>query len=169
MPTDPRGTWAVRLYKEDFRFDAAHFLVFPDGSREPLHGHNYQVRVLLEGEVAADDMVVDFLKAKPVIRAVCAELDHVTLVPTRNRFLTVQQAGGRVRVSGAGEAIDLPAADVRLLDVTNLSVERLAGFLTDRLLESFARDLPQARLSAIEVEIEETPGQSALHRRTVGP
>jgi 6-pyruvoyltetrahydropterin/6-carboxytetrahydropterin synthase len=161
------SSWAVRLYKQDFRFDAGHFLVFVDGSREPLHGHNYQVRVLLEGEIGPGDVVVDFLAAKPLVRAACAELDHVTLVPALCPHLIIRQEGGRVRISGSGEALDLPAGDVRLLPLTNLSVERLAGWMTDRLVEAFAREIPQARLSAIEVEVEETPGQSALHRRTL--
>jgi 6-pyruvoyltetrahydropterin/6-carboxytetrahydropterin synthase len=167
MSSDGSAAWAVRLYKQDFRFDAAHFLVFGDGTREPLHGHNYQVRVLLEGEIGPDDLVVDFLAAKPLIRAACAELDHLTLLPTRNRFLRVEQDGARVRVSGSGEPFDLPAADTRLMDLSNVSVERLAAWMTDRILERFACELPTAKLTAIEVEVEETPGQSALHRRAL--
>jgi 6-pyruvoyltetrahydropterin/6-carboxytetrahydropterin synthase len=163
--TSDGAAWAVRLYKQDFRFDAGHFLVFVDGSREPLHGHNYQVRVLLEGEIGPGDVVVDFLAAKPIVRAACAELDHVTLLPALCPHLVIEQRGGRVRISGSGEALDLPACDVRLLPLTNLSVECLAGWMTDRLVDAFSLQIPQARLSAIEVEIEETPGQSAIHRR----
>lgn len=163
------SAWAVRLYKQDFRFDAGHFLVFADGTREPLHGHNYQVQVLLEGEIGPGDLVVDFLVAKPVVREACAELDHLTLVPAHNRHLVVEQRAGRVRISGSGESFDLPAADVRVLPVPNVSAEMLAGWMTERLLVGFAHALPEARLSAIEVEIEETPGQSAIHRRRLVP
>jgi len=165
MTISDGSAWAVRLYKQDFRFDAGHFLVFADGTREPLHGHNYQVSVRLEGEIGPGDLVVDFLVAKPVVRAACEEVDHVTLVPAHNRHLTLEQHAGRVRITGSGEPLDLPAADVRVLPIPNVSAEMLAGWMTDRLLQGFARALPEVRLSAIEVEIEETPGQSAIHRR----
>ncbi len=40
-----RETYAIRVYKQYFNFGSAHFLIFADGSREELHGHNYQVQV----------------------------------------------------------------------------------------------------------------------------
>ena len=32
-------SWSIELEKEYFKFSAAHFLIFPDGSAERLHGH----------------------------------------------------------------------------------------------------------------------------------
>jgi len=29
--------WSIELEKESFKFSAAHFLIFPDGSAERLH------------------------------------------------------------------------------------------------------------------------------------
>ena len=39
------GRFTVRLAKQDFKFSAAHFTLFPDGTAELLHGHNFQVAV----------------------------------------------------------------------------------------------------------------------------
>lgn len=39
------GTFSLSIAKSDFKFNAAHFMVFGDGTRERLHGHNYQVSV----------------------------------------------------------------------------------------------------------------------------
>jgi hypothetical protein len=44
--------WSIELEKESFKFSAAHFLIFPDGSAERLHGHNY--RVFVEIDAALD-------------------------------------------------------------------------------------------------------------------
>ena len=43
------AVFTLRLGKQDFKFSAAHFTLFPDGSAELLHGHDYRVRVALRG------------------------------------------------------------------------------------------------------------------------
>ncbi len=163
--SDPR--WGVRLNKQDFRFDAAHFIVFADGSREPLHGHNYQVRVVLEGPLGADGMVADFTRVKPIVRGICAELDHLTLIQTRGDTLLLEDEGSHVRISGSGETLLLPRADLNLLPIANTSVELLSGYIADRFIERLENDMPEARVDYLEVEVEETPGQSAFQRRRV--
>ena len=163
--SEPR--WGVRLSKQDFCFDAAHFIVFADGSREPLHGHNYQVRLCLEGPLAADGMVADFMLVKPIVREICGELDHLTLVQTACATLHLSEEGSHVRIAGAGEDLLLPRADLCLLPLTNTSVELLAGYIADRFLERVAVKMPGARIDHMEVEVEEPPGQSAFQRRAI--
>jgi len=59
------------------RFEAAHFLIHYRGQPEPLHGHSYRVEVVLESEgLDADDLAVDFLAAKDLVRRIAAELDY---------------------------------------------------------------------------------------------
>jgi 6-pyruvoyltetrahydropterin/6-carboxytetrahydropterin synthase len=163
-----RSRWGVRLAKQGFRFDAAHFIVFGDGSREPLHGHNYQVRLCLEGLLDADGMVADFTRVKPIVRGICDEFDHLTILQTRCERLRLTDVPGErdhLRISGAGEDLILPRADLCLLPLANTSVELLAGLITDRVIERLAASMPEARITQIEVEVEETPGQSAFCRR----
>src|SRR5678809_1048521 len=52
--------WSIELAKEYFKFSAAHFLIFPDGSSERLHGHNYRVRVEIEASLTRHGLVLDF-------------------------------------------------------------------------------------------------------------
>lgn len=56
-------------------FAAAHQLRFPDGTLEPLHGHNWTVRVTCAGD-ALDGMgvLVDFTKLKPAVDRVLGEM-----------------------------------------------------------------------------------------------
>ena len=80
-------TYAIRVYKEYFNFAACHFLIFADGTREPLHGHNYQVQVKVDGDVVEGDIVIDFIPFKPMVKRFCDEIDHLTLLPEFNPHL----------------------------------------------------------------------------------
>ena len=42
IPKQPTERFGIRLDKQYFNFGSAHFLIFADGSREELHGHNYR-------------------------------------------------------------------------------------------------------------------------------
>ncbi|HET7453740.1 MAG TPA: 6-carboxytetrahydropterin synthase [Thermoanaerobaculia bacterium] len=59
------------------RFEAAHFLIHYRGQPEPLHGHSYRVEVALEAETLdPDDLAIDFVAAKDLVRRIAAELDY---------------------------------------------------------------------------------------------
>lgn len=61
-------------------FAAAHRLREYDGECERLHGHNWRVQVtLLADRLDRLGMVMDFRKAKSLIREILAEFDHVYL------------------------------------------------------------------------------------------
>ena len=58
-------------------FAAGHALRGYKGKCENVHGHNYKVRVTLEGpELDAVGLLVDFVHVKQAIRAVIAAVDH---------------------------------------------------------------------------------------------
>ena len=57
------GSEPIEVDKEYLKFSAAHFLIFPDGSAERLHGHNYRVYVEVEAgdsDVHGGKTVVDY-------------------------------------------------------------------------------------------------------------
>ena len=59
------------------RFEAAHFLIHYRGQPEPLHGHSYRVEVVLEAAgLDRDDLAVDFVAAKELVRRIAGELDY---------------------------------------------------------------------------------------------
>ena len=61
----------------DESFAAAHNLRGYKGKCEDLHGHNYKVRVTLEGqELDAVGLLYDFVHLKQVIHGVIGALDH---------------------------------------------------------------------------------------------
>ena len=61
-------------------FAAGHALRNYKGSCENVHGHNFRVRVTLEGEKLDDTgLLVDFLDVKRSMGEIIARLDHVFL------------------------------------------------------------------------------------------
>jgi len=61
-------------------FNAMHQVKLPDGSLEPLHGHDWSVRVwFCAEELDAQDMVVDFVRAMEGLRSTLAPLHHTNL------------------------------------------------------------------------------------------
>src|SRR5206468_8749666 len=84
-------TFSIEVAKDYFNFASAHFLIFANGRREALHGHNYQVSVAMEGELDQSGVILDFITFKPMVKQVCDDLDHRTLIQTKNPIISVHQ------------------------------------------------------------------------------
>lgn len=155
--------YSIKVYKQYFNFASSHFLIFDDGSREPLHGHNYRVMIKGEAPELKGDMVFDFLDIKPIVREVCDSLDHKLLIPKHNEHLKIHETDKNYIMTTPDESeFSFPKQDVLLLDLPNTSAERLAIFISERV-----NDLTKQRFNfsfnTLEVEVEETPGQSAVY------
>lgn len=164
------GSFGVRVYKEYFNFAASHFIIFPDGGREELHGHNYMVRVRVEGELGPGEMVLDFCRLKPIVRAACQELDHRTLLPARHPRLELAEEDGHIsaaflRQDGGRDRFLFPLKDVLVLPVPNTSTECLAELLAGQVIDRVRAEVPEARLTRFELEVEESPGQCGVYAR----
>ena len=64
--TRPAESWSISIAKDYLKFSAAHFLIFPDGTAERLHGHNYKVFVDVHTELNEHGLVVNFQEIKPL-------------------------------------------------------------------------------------------------------
>lgn len=141
-------------------------MIFENGSREPLHGHNYRVQVKGEAPELADDMVFDFLNIKPIVRQICDSLDHKLLIPKDNKFLKIYSEKKNYVIETPDESyFSVPMTDTLLLPILNTSAERLAVYICDQI-RSLVWDKYKYSFTSLEVEVEETPGQAAvyLHR-----
>lgn len=154
--------FSIKVYKQYFNFASSHFMLFKDGTREPLHGHNYRVQIKGNALDLNDDMVFDFLDIKPIVRQVCDSLDHKLLIPKNNPHLHIEISEKNYILSTRDESIfSIPQTDVLILPIENTSAERIAAYLAyqirDLVLEKF-----QFEFKELEVEVEETPGQAAI-------
>lgn len=157
--------YAIKVYKQYFNFASSHFLIFKDGTREPLHGHNY--RVALRGEACQleGDMVFDFLDIKPIVREVCDSLDHRLLLPGKNNDLKIEtfETETHFKITPPdGEFFIVPKNDVLILPIENTSAERLAIYLAERI-HHLVRERYEYNFPQLEIEVEETPGQCAIY------
>lgn len=166
---DASGTdrWGILLDKQYFNFGSAHFLIFADGTREELHGHNYRATLELDADLDEAWLVADFLVVKPIFRRVCDSLDHRTLLPLHNPHLKVE-VGEREVVAwyGEGDRYVVPLRDCKLLDIENTSSELLARWIARQFLAGLREALPDLPLRRIAVSVQESPGQNARFERS---
>lgn len=154
----------LHLAKQNFKFSAAHFLIFNDHEAERLHGHNYKVRV--EIECPPDNgqgYFVDFNVLKKAIKSKLDEWDERVILPARHKDIKTELKTPSLHLHFRDRFYVFPANEVILLPVTNTSVEQLSGLLA----ESFLKDFSKYNISKLRVSVEESEGQGAwaeVHR-----
>jgi 6-pyruvoyltetrahydropterin/6-carboxytetrahydropterin synthase len=162
-PEPRRPSFRVQVSKDYLVFSSAHFITFAGHRCEALHGHNYRVGAAIDGEIDNESWyVLDFSVLKQTLKRLCDEIDHKVLLPLTNPKLTVVDENDVVSVAYEGRPrYVFPRSDCALLPIPNTTVEMLAQYLSSRV----QAELPQStRLTAIEIEVEENFGQSALYR-----
>jgi len=155
--------WSIAIAKEYLKFSAAHFLIFPDGSAERLHGHNYRVYVEIEAQLTRHGLVMDFQSVKPVIRELVDELDEHWLVPGEHPTLKVERKKGLVEVRYQERYYAAPETDVIVLPINNTSSENLAGWIGAQLRRRLEARFTDVDIKRLRVAVEETPGQSGVY------
>ncbi|MDA0947715.1 MAG: 6-carboxytetrahydropterin synthase [Planctomycetota bacterium] len=156
--------WGLDMAKEYFKFSAAHFLIFPDGSAERLHGHNYRVFVELDAGLDQFGLVLDFKQVKPVVRELCDFLDEHFLVPGLHAELGVGpvEDGHRLVVYRATRYL-VPDEDLIVLPINNSSSENLATWFARRLKEELESRFVGVQIERLQVAVEETSGQRGVY------
>lgn len=132
-------------------FSAAHLLVAPDGTREPLHGHDYRMSAsawLAPGAPAnADETLRD------CIRDAIADLEHRVLVATRPAVGRVEVREDVVALVLPDETVTLPRRDCTLIDAASTATEILAERVASRLAAMDAlRSIGARRVEVVLLE-----------------
>src|SRR6187200_2876619 len=161
-------SYKVTVTKDYIVFASAHFITFAGHRCEGLHGHNYRATVTVEGDLDPDAwFVFDFVVLKKLMKQLCDEIDHVVLLPLESERVKVSVDGEIVNVAVDGKPrYVFPRKDCALLPIPNTTVEMLAQLLTERLQHEL-QTMGAQDLSAIEMEVEENFGQSAVYRVTL--
>jgi 6-pyruvoyltetrahydropterin/6-carboxytetrahydropterin synthase len=116
-------------------FAAGHALRNYHGKCENVHGHNYRVRISIEGEsLNRAGLLVDFVEIKGVMRGIIEKLDH--------RFLN----------------------DVPPFDDLNPSAENMARYFFEEMASRLAGDARENPVRVTEVKIWETETSTATYR-----
>lgn len=159
------SAYRIHVSRDNLMFAAGHFASY-DGDRvEPLHGHNYRLGVTLEGPTEQNAYVFNFVTLKRIMKRLADELDHRMLLPRHSRLIEVApQDDGGVIVRAAGRWYRFPQEDVVILDLPNTTVELMARHLCGRLRAELAALPEAAHLTAVEIALEESFGQTAYYR-----
>jgi 6-pyruvoyltetrahydropterin/6-carboxytetrahydropterin synthase len=154
--------YRVTVERNTLRFAAAHMATF-EASCEPLHGHNYDVSVEVEGELTDDAWVIDFSVLKAMTRELCQELDHKFLLQSNSNVLEIAEEPAKWKIRFGDRGFVFPRADVIALPIDNTTAERLAEWFARRLLDALA-ERDARNVTSVSVTIEEMPGQSGSWR-----
>ncbi len=161
MNPGPRCAQLV-VQKDEHKFSCAHMTVFPDGTKERMHGHNFHVAIAVEVPLEAGTPMLDFAVVKRTLAALCDELrEHLLLAADAPELRVIARDDRSIAFELCGDRYVMPSRDVLLLPVTNIVVEQLARFLWDRVVEAIGPDLLHARASRLELTVDESPGQGA--------
>ena len=156
-------SWGIDLSKEAFKFSAAHFLIFPDGTCERLHGHNYRVFVSVAADLTEHGLVIDFKMIKPIVKQLVDELDEHWIVPGEHPVLrTSKRADGVVEIRYLDKYYAAPEEDVVILPINNTSSENLAAYVGRLLRDRLTQAFPDVSLGRLWVAVEETRGQRGI-------
>ncbi|MBX6331086.1 MAG: 6-carboxytetrahydropterin synthase [Gemmatimonadaceae bacterium] len=163
------GQFKITVDKDYLVFAAAHFITFAGHRCEALHGHNYRVGITAEGAIDESSWyVLDFSVLKQLTKRLCDEIDHKVLLALENPKLQVTEQGDSVHVAYEGTPrYVFPRSDCALLPIPNTTVEMLAQHLAARVRAEL-NAMQIAHLTAIELEVEENFGQSAIYRELLG-
>lgn len=141
----------------------AHFLLFPDAEREPIHGHDYRATATAwvpsgRSEAASHALAV-------ALNRVAAALDHRLLIPETPAVGSLDVSERTVTLVLPRERLGFAARDCALVECSNTTTEALAAVLAARLsVQSEVGDLGAAE---VEVGLSEGLGASARACRRV--
>jgi 6-pyruvoyltetrahydropterin/6-carboxytetrahydropterin synthase len=152
----------LTVAREQYKFSCAHMTVFPDGTKERLHGHNYQLGVALDVSDVSFAAMIPFAPVKAALAELCASWKERVLVAERNPFYQlVRDDGVELEFRLCGLRYVLPRGDALVLPLDNIAVEPLAAFIADHLATRLAAILAPAHVLGLEATVSESPGQGS--------
>jgi 6-pyruvoyltetrahydropterin/6-carboxytetrahydropterin synthase len=153
----------LNLAKQNFKFSSAHFLIFDDKHAEMLHGHNYQVEIVIypkpDFDFEQQGYFIDFADVKVKVKKLCDIWDEHILLPAKHPDMKYKSSsdGKNYEIHFRERFYSLPQNETIWLPINNTSVEQLSHLFAQNLMNEF-KDAPVAKIA---VTIEETRGQSA--------
>ncbi|MFW9914545.1 MAG: 6-pyruvoyl tetrahydropterin synthase family protein [Candidatus Thorarchaeota archaeon] len=156
--------FSIEQNELQYQISVAHFVVGEDYS-EAIHGHNMGVKIVVFGSLnPRTKMVIDFLKLAPIVEKILDQWDHRTLVPSKSPEFSLIDNNGQMEWTHRGKFYSIPANDIVLLPIENVTVEELARLLVEEIAQKLLA-LDEIRragnIEKIMVTISEYPWQTA--------
>lgn len=156
----PQST-EIRIQKQALKFASSHMTVFPDGTKESIHGHQYLPSVVLRVKDASFSKMIAFSEVKAAMKKLSTLWDEKLLLATQNpHFKILQSTKTSLEFELCQKRYVIPADEVVLLKIDNVSCEGLARAYFE-FLEMQLEWNRDPNVLAVSVTIEESPGQGA--------
>jgi 6-pyruvoyltetrahydropterin/6-carboxytetrahydropterin synthase len=169
MKTNPPFTTTLFIRKEALKFSSAHMTVFPDGTKEALHGHNYATELVVELEATSLQNMVSFSFFKAALKKVCTQWDEKVLLPRLcPQLKAVASSPKETEFHLCGKRYVLPSDEVEWIEADNITSETLAATALSAVLREIQSSPEFAVVRSIALKVIESPeqGASALWRKT---
>lgn len=154
----------IRIRKEALKFAAAHMTVFPDGTKEALHGHQYQPTLTIQVKNASFKAMLPFSSLKDAMRKIAKLWDEKVLLATENpHYQKIRQTKDSLEFTLCKKRYVLPREEVVLLKIDNVTCEELARAYYEFLSSELEEVFETANVISVSVYIEESPGQGAAY------
>jgi 6-pyruvoyltetrahydropterin/6-carboxytetrahydropterin synthase len=152
----------ITIARDQYKFSCAHMTVFPDGSKERLHGHNYTLGISLELSDTSFAKIIPFSAVRTALGDLCTAWKERVLLAAHNPYFHVDHHDEReIEFRLCGRRYVLPSEDILLLPIDNIAVEPLAGHCAEVLRQRLDAVLSVPHVRALEVTVSESPGQGA--------
>ncbi len=145
--------------QDQHKFSVAHMTVFPDGSKERLHGHNFNVAVALDLRAVGFEHLIDIGVVKAAVEAQCREWNEHLLLGEHNPRLTIVRRAPELEFTLCGRRYVVPADEAILLPVDNVVVENLSVEFARRVIARLGPVLRPDVVAGVEVDVREARGQ----------
>ncbi len=162
-PSADGARYRVDVAKEAFVFSAAHFITFAGDICERIHGHNYGVRISVEGPLDVNRYVVDFIALRDAVLAETQRLDHHVILPRAHAEIEVVSDERETTARFRDRRWVFPNEDCVILPVVNTTAEEIARVIGERVIARTREAFGEA-LSTIEVGVDENGGQWGVCR-----
>jgi len=154
--------YSVKINSVQLRFASAHMATLGD-TLEPLHGHNYVVTCVVDGDLTDDGWVIDFSVIKDSVQKTCKMLDHKFILQRDSSILDILETTDQWEIKHRDKLYSFPKTDVIALDISNTTAENLAKWL----FSSIKKDILSKNylnIHQMTIEIEEMPGQPDIYK-----
>jgi 6-pyruvoyltetrahydropterin/6-carboxytetrahydropterin synthase len=159
-----KGRSVAHIKKEALKFASAHMTVFPDGTKESLHGHNYRTQVSIDLRSTELSKMVSFSTIKSAMKQICEQWDEKVLIASLCPFYKLVSSNPReTEFTLCGKRYVLPTDEIAFIDRDNVTTETLSAEFCHRLIALLDPKLFSDSISGIEVRIEEMTGQGASY------
>ena len=151
--------YRVFIARDQYKVSCAHMTVFPDGSKERLHGHNYSIALALDVERVDLAAMIPFSSVKQSLAELCLAWKERVLLAANNPYYTLIRDDHELEFTLCADRYVLPRGDALLLPIDNISVEGLAVHVAELLRDKISVLSPH--ILGFEATVAESPGQGA--------